>query len=571
MDTKRTLSFIALTSFVIGITALAIVIVAQAPNRTQGRLITGIVVPHHDIVKEKRAQLFAEIHKRGVSPATVILVSPNHYNSGVGVVQASTRTWTLNEGEIAPNMQVINRLLQAGVREESESFTNEHGVRLVLSDIEKNFPDASIVPLIVKEGATESQINQVFTALVETCENCLLVASVDFSHYQPAILANLHDSLTRRLLQNGDKEAVLSKAEVDCGVCLSLLIRWSDHFGAKRFSEFAHTNSGELIADPDIETTTHIFGWYEMGERTVPQKSVSFLMGGDAMFDRGVASLYPGKDLKNVFATLGPRTFWGTDLSLLNLEGPISATPVVPAPADSFSFHFPPETVSALDFAHVNAVSLANNHTFNQGAEGLSATRDLLDKAGIQQVGGPSDVDTVRTITIKGEGLNLHVVSVHAITAAPDLTPLIKRLKGNPADRVLVFPHWGIEYEANHSPMQAALAHAWMDAGADMVVGSHPHVVQDTELYNGKPIFYSLGNFVFDQEFSAETQQGLVLAGEFTENGVTIFALPTQGKDLQPGFTRSARKAAILEELYQPFLGFTRETKAGVLLQLPLR
>ena len=88
------------------------------------------------------------------------------------------------------------------------------------------------------------------------------------------------------------------------------------------------------------------------------------------------------------------------------------------------------------------------------------------------------------------------------------------------ADIVIVFPHWGIEYRATPTAAQKRLAHAAIDAGADLVIGNHPHWAEAMEVYKGKPIWYALGNFVFDQTWSEPTMEGITL--ELTFNGTKL-------------------------------------------------
>jgi len=93
----------------------------------------------------------------------------------------------------------------------------------------------------------------------------------------------------------------------------------------------------------------------------------------------------------------------------------------------------------------------------------------------------------------------------------------VKKAKANGADVVIVFPHWGTEYHAKPNPGQVTLAHRILDAGADMIIGNHPHWTQAMEVYKGKPIWYALGNLVFDQTWSEETMEGMTL--ELTFDG----------------------------------------------------
>jgi poly-gamma-glutamate synthesis protein (capsule biosynthesis protein) len=87
------------------------------------------------------------------------------------------------------------------------------------------------------------------------------------------------------------------------------------------------------------------------------------------------------------------------------------------------------------------------------------------------------------------------------------------------ADVTVVYAHWGTEYEKNSSQKQRELAHRFVDNGADLIIGSHPHVVQEVEIYNGKEIYYSLGNFVFDQYFEDSTKHGLLVNAIIEPNG----------------------------------------------------
>jgi poly-gamma-glutamate synthesis protein (capsule biosynthesis protein) len=533
--------------------------------------ISAMVVPHHNLVKEQRQNFFRSSRSHTGTPSAIILVSPNHYNAGHAAVQTTSEDWDISAGTLHAEQSVTNALVSEGVAtDEPQSFTDEHGIKVILPDIAENFAGIPLIPLIIKRDVTADHIEKLVATLSRTCENCLLIASIDFSHYQPALLANLHDSVSERGLATLDTDTLFKKAEVDSPGALLLLARWVVLHHTEHFVEALHTNSGELLKDPDIESTTHIFGWYEAGEKTVVPSSVSFSIGGDMMFGRMVAHTYLQKGLSEVFSELGERTFWGTDAGIANLEGPVSATPV---PDDitpnNLVFHFPPETIGALRFARFAGVSQANNHSANAGKSGLDTTYQLLDAAGIQAIGGPGDSGIEKIGTFKGNGLTLYVIGVHTLESIPDLSPLIKKLKADPTARVIVFPHWGIEYKAVHSTSQGTQAHSWVDAGADLVIGAHPHVIEDAEVYKGVPIFYSLGNLVFDQTFSTETQQGLIISGEFTSKGLTLFALPTGVKTYKPTLLRGETKQQILTKLYAPLVSYEQQTSAGTLLSFP--
>lgn len=503
------------------------------------KTISGIVVPHHDIVKAQRAEFFDIVAREIRAPKTVILVSPNHFESGKADIQTTDKTWDLSNGALEPDREVINAITISPARTtevvQSGGFANEHGIYLVLPDIHRVWPQAKIVPLILKFNAN---IDELTKQLDEKCHDCLVVASVDFSHYQPAVLANEHDELSIRALEKLDERLIRDNAEVDSPASLQLLMQWAKRHDTQRFNLWKHTNSGELLADPDIETTTHAFGWYGEGGPVSAERRVSFLIGGDMMFARGIHATFES-NLKESVAHIGDRLFWGTDASIINLEGAISAKPVRPDPGPTFTFVFPPQTVDVLKYMHIDAVSLDNNHANNAGPGGEQVTADLLAK---QDIG-------VLPQTFEGEGLKLTVIGIHTLWGVKDITGQIRDIKQDPDQRVIIFPHWGVEYEPIHTKQQEELAHLWIDAGADAVIGSHPHVIQDAQMYKGKPIFYSLGNLLFDQDWSIPTQQGMLIGGAFTDEGLEIFALPVISKNHQPELARGAIKQQLLKKI----------------------
>ncbi len=492
--------------------------------------IFAAVVPHHDLVKAQRAELFDELAQQIDPPKTIILVSPNHYDAGVADVQTTKQSWNLNNGNLEPDTWVIGNI---PARIEPANFQDEHGIFLVLPDIKRVWPDARIVPIILKMNTTTEEVQNLERALYASCKDCLLIASVDFSHYQPTILAEEHDRLSIRALENLDTDLVLDRAEVDSPASLELLMRWAQHHNTERFVVKNHTNSGTLTHAIKSETTSHVLGWYAEGDRIIPEKRVSFLFGGDMMFGRQVYAKYQG-NLQETVAHLGDRVFWGTDAGVINLEGAISALPVRPDPSPTFKFVFPRETADILKFLHINGASLANNHANNNGVQSEDVSREILATKGIWGFGGWGSEYVTQTATFHGEGLKLVVIGVHVLVQKPDITDQIRDLKRDSDVRVIVMPHWGTEYEPLHDAEQEAFAHAWIDAGADMIIGSHPHVVQDIETYRGKLIIYSLGNLVFDQDWSVPTQHGLLVGGAFTEHGLEYFTLPTVLKNYQP-------------------------------------
>ncbi len=191
-----------------------------------------------------------------------------------------------------------------------------------------------------------------------------------------------------------------------------------------------------------------------------------------------------------------------------------------------YSFRADPRAIAGLKYAGIDVVSVANNHTYDWGPEALLDTLRRLSDAHVRPVGaGANDLEAHYPALMDLDGLRVAFLAYVDVEpkeaeAAPD-KPGVAWLEpervladirfARPlADLVVVSLHWGIEYATQPKPQQVELAHRMIDAGADLIVGSHPHVVQPLEEYQGHWIAYSLGNFIFDQR-DAGTRRGAML------------------------------------------------------------
>lgn len=167
-------------------------------------------------------------------------------------------------------------------------------------------------------------------------------------------------------------------------------------------------------------------------------------------------------------------------------------------------------------------MNLANNHALDQGEDGLKTTKNLLTQIGIASTGaGETTEEAWMPTIIEKNGIKIAFIGASYTSYNDDgsrRSPLVARMQDTDklisalqeakkkADIVVVTMHAGVEYTRNPTPLQETFAHTAIDHGADIVIGAHPHWIQKIENYQGKYIFYSLGNFVFDQEFSQETK-----------------------------------------------------------------
>lgn len=225
----------------------------------------------------------------------------------------------------------------------------------------------------------------------------------------------------------------------------------------------------------------------------------------------------------------------GADIRVGNLECVI-ATRGEPIPDKNYTFRAHPRTLTPLK-RHFDALSLANNHSGDFGPAAFGELLALLDRQGIGYFGGGADLARAhRPLIIERRGLRLALLgydeflprSFEADYDRPGVAwsedeqvryDIIEARRRYGADLVVPFMHWGWENEPVASPRQRRLARLMIDAGADAVVGGHPHVVQDTETYRGRPIVYSLGNFAFAGFTTAAANTGWLLRLELDREG----------------------------------------------------
>jgi poly-gamma-glutamate synthesis protein (capsule biosynthesis protein) len=212
------------------------------------------------------------------------------------------------------------------------------------------------------------------------------------------------------------------------------------------------------------------------------------------------------------------------DLTLANLENPVVEDAIWHPDATTFTGDL--RLLPILGQAGIDGVSLGNNHILDAGVPGLAETMEHLRDAGISYTGAGMDLASAREpMVFDLGGTSVGVLNYQGVPSydwawanetTPGTAPLqadvmledVKRLRQE-VDLLVVMPHWGNEYLATPEPGQVELAHAVMDAGADLIVGDHAHWPKGIEMYEGKPIFYGTGNFLFDQSWSEETSTGI--------------------------------------------------------------
>ncbi|MCX8029567.1 MAG: CapA family protein [Brevinematales bacterium] len=267
---------------------------------------------------------------------------------------------------------------------------------------------------------------------------------------------------------------------------------------------------------------------------------VRLAFGGDLMLDRGVKrSVYRnfGGDYLGLVRNI-TNYMLGFDAFVVNLEGPISHRgKQIPK---KYSFRFETNVVSMLKSSGISIVNLANNHIYDWGYEAFTDTINILSSNGIGFFGIADLSNSIGYIFVKSNYSNVLRIGFLGFSEfLKELKPTRKRPLGlsvidekslvktiplfkSNVDFLVVSVHWGEEYKKTNNRFQEKLAKKFIDLGADIVIGHHPHVIQNYEIYKGKYMFYSLGNFIFDQRFSSDTMEAGVVEVEIIKYSTNL-------------------------------------------------
>ena len=281
------------------------------------------------------------------------------------------------------------------------------------------------------------------------------------------------------------------------------------------------------------------------GEPALPTFTLAF--GGDVMLGRRVAQALEG-NWEAAFIQVRP---WlaQADLTFANLESPLTTLPHI---AGGYDLRAAPAAATALRVAGFDAVSLANNHSLDAGEAGRTQTVATLDRAGIA---GVLDRKTGRLVSRQAPypAIRYQLLAFDDSTVPLDIQAAggWVAMAAEQSELVIVSVHWGGEYQAAPSPRQQSIAQALARAGADLIIGHGPHVLQPVEQIGETLVAYSLGNLLFDQPYPADCRWGVILRVTHLAQGgrLAVELLPTTAEQGQVRPAASHEVTAILDRL----------------------
>ena len=523
-----------------------------------------LFVPHHLVAAKEIASLFSS----APTPKRVILLTPDHLGVGRGAVTIGETAIVAGGETIEVDGQAAGEIASqvSGSVLDTSSVSSELAMQALLPFVERAWPRASMIPIIVRmrtepRGSDlREELASAIVRLIAADPDTVLVASVDFSHYLPAEVADFHDELAMDVVSSlADREA--DRVELDSPDVLAVALKAARELGLGGVTIHAHTNSLRILQSKlSFESTSHIIASFANGP-IKDQETTTVLFLGDIMLDREVrARISRSKAADYPFSTIQGqegRFFEGQDLVVANLEGPVTKT--LRSPEKTIDFAFDPSVVPLLKNIGIDAVSQATNHTLDQGRAGADDSRALLAKGGIAVFGDQVKDEAAYSMTImdvrgrsesgeRATGKKVALLGFNDSDRPVDREKAgaaIAEAKGK-ADRVIVMVHWGNEYQAKPNARQSSLAHWFVDEGADAVIGGHPHWMQSVEVYQDRVIAYSLGNFVFDQDWSVETREGLAAGLVLDQDETKLYLYPIHIEKSEPKLlTGDARKARL--------------------------
>lgn len=495
--------------------------------------VFGGIVPVSPQYQGDIIDYFEEI-KKIEKPKTFVIVYQTEEPSQIAPVVTWKNTYNTPYGRMDYDNGFIDTITQADyVAIDNELFEDHDAIGSFVPYIKYSFPDAQVVPVLFSQNAGSFEAYK-FSRLLkgavsESGRKVFILGLTEFSNTDDFYLKELQDSTTQKSLYNFDI-AALKRLKI------------SNPLGLKSALYYFHFNQAKTPHPDD----SYIY-YTKEDESAEKLQRVTLLGFGDVMLDRAVRSLMDKNGLNYPFEKIAS-DIGGTDYVFANFEGPIKEIPV--ATSKSISFRFKPDVVQVIKDAGITIVSIANNHALDQGWGGREDTKKFLQAGGISYFGHPKNEhdDNVLISNISGSrvaflGYDDTIFKIDADAAAA----YIEQLKAE-NDYVIISVHWGVEYVHTPTKRKIELAHRFVDAGADLVIGHHPHVVQTMEIYNGVPIFYSLGNFVFDQYFSTDTQEGLAIGAVLEEDQTVIYLYPYAIPNSQPTFLKNDDKTKFLEK-----------------------
>lgn len=311
------------------------------------------------------------------------------------------------------------------------------------------------------------------------------------------------------------------------------------------------TSYGDFSAAEKITLSTPKKSVIQTRLTSVVETKNTLLFVGDIMLARNVEYLMDKNGNDYPFLGLSFKDFDDNPLVVGNFESSVPEQHLR-TKEDQLKFSVNNLYLPGLKRGGFTHLSLANNHSYDFAEHGFENTKSELSENNLTSFGDYRDFskDAVSFVNIKDKPVAL--IGVHALQKIPtdeELFSVLNYAEKN-SEFQIVYVHWGVEYEQESSTAQKELATRFVKAGADLIIGHHPHIVQEVDYIDGVLVFYSLGNYIFDQYFSKSVQNGLLLHLDLAKNkSISLIPITSLNSLSQPTYMTIKEHANFLSVL----------------------
>ncbi|MCL2377313.1 MAG: AmmeMemoRadiSam system protein B [Defluviitaleaceae bacterium] len=556
------------------------------PYEVDGFIAAG-VVPHHTTAAVLISGFFTQAAAFADYYDLVIILAPNHEGDLANVV-LSYRDWDIGQGVFAHRGFVSDLMAAPDINTaiSHDHLEIDHSASVLIPYVYHYLPGTKVAPILLNRSLSFNDTTNLFHWLMDwidaSGQNVLLVASIDFSHFLTAPEAMERDIFTANAIANRDYRLLHSLCDhyLDSPAAMVIFLKYLGALGIEAQIAY-HTDATEFLGPGLDETTSYKIIVGAKPPYPAQPTQVRLTFTGDLMLHEPQMSI----DFDHTFSRVRPH-LESADLTIGNLETVLNGTF-----SDFPLFSAPDDFGHALKNAGFDLLATANNHSLDQGVDGLLRSLDFLDSIGIDTFGTYRNREERDDVLIREvEGIRFAFLAYTFGTNGqpiPQGRDYLVNLMNDGliaadiararelADFVIVMPHMGNEYEQTVRQEFKDWAMMMLEAGADIVVASHPHVVQpmgfvqiiDIETNTARRGFvaYCLGNFVSSQRI-VPRETGVMLNLYFETNGT---APPTfTAASYVPTWVKFANAAGQRDIIVLPIAETLQAIEAGENLNL---
>lgn len=475
----------------------------ERPVRAIKLATTGITAPHHMLAADLMARAFwaaaGNVYER------IIVLSPDHFRKSRHVMATTRRPFETLFGRVAVDSPAVEALLESrDLIEDSDLFESEHGVGALLPFVRHFFPDTPIVPIALSVGSEPEEWEAAAAVLAKiVTPQTLIVQSTDFSHYLSSQVAAVRDQETLNVLSEGEPSAIArlrQSQHLDSKASQYIQMRLQASVFGSHATIIANRNQVEY-APLSTSTTSYIVAVYTRDPSQASQlrygDQTVFYFGGDFFPGRWLTIPLSRPEARSRLIDIVGKLTGGGPM-IVNLEGVMMDEP---PPGLNSDLHVFRTEIAApmLEGFNVVAAGIANNHSFDLGANGITQTLLSLRKRGVRPLEHMkvTDMGLFRLVALNYIGIRAY--AHYPVIREGDVEKLCKMAIRPP---VIAFVHWGEEYTSEPGLAVIRDAEALHNCGVALIIGAHSHraVSRPTAMWGGEfQSVFSLGNLLFDQ------------------------------------------------------------------------